>query len=141
MKRRDFLALTAAAPFVGIGRSIPVIEPPLLLPHRMYLPGCSWSALALVGQINQRFIYYDGRVTAHEGKRLSAAINDEWKELPKWFSLCLGIENNPVAEHWLTGEGWEQRVRIAEAYFRNGGFVVDLHGDGVLLRREEASDG
>ncbi len=138
MKRREFIALAAAAPFVGIVRSIPMVESTELMPHRLFLPGCSWSALALVGQINQRFIYYDGRVAAHEGKRLSAAINDEWKELPKWFSLCLGIENNPVAEQWLTGDGWEHRIRVAEAFFRNGGFVVNLHGDGVLLQREES---
>lgn len=138
MRRRDFLAVTVAAPLVGIGRSVPVVESTLLLPHRLYLPGIVWSSLAFIGQVNHHFVYFDARVTDSEGKRLAAAINHEWRELPNWFSLCLGIENSPVAEQWLTGDGWEHRVRVAEAFIRGGSFRLDLHGDGVLLRREES---
>lgn len=139
MNRREFLALTAAAPVVGIPRRIPVSGATELMPHRLYLPGIVWSSLAFVGQINNRFIYFNAAVTESEGKRLAAAINEEWRELPEWFSICLGVEDDPVSEQWLVGEGWERRVRIAEAFVRNGGFVVDLHGNGVLLRREERS--
>lgn len=137
MKRRDFLAVAAAAPFLRIGRSILLAESTELMPHRLFLPGPVWSSLALIGHVHHRFKYIDCRVTASQGRRLSEAINDEWRELPEWFSLSLGFENSPVGEEWLTGEGWERRVRIAEAFFRNGAFIVELHGDGILLLREE----
>ena len=136
MRRREFLVLAAATPFAGIGRGFPTVESTLLLPHQLFLPGIVWSSLAFIGQINHRFIYFDARVTAHEGKRLAAAINDEWRELPQWFSICLGIMDDPFSEHWLTGEGWERRVRVAEAFF-NGGFRIEPQSGGVMLMRIE----
>ncbi|MBD3671955.1 MAG: hypothetical protein HUJ26_00390 [Planctomycetaceae bacterium] len=137
MRRREFLAVAAVAPFLGIGRNLPAVESTELMPNRLFLPGIVWSSMAFIGQVNHGFVYFDARVTAQAARRLARAINDEWRELPEWFSFYLGFMDDPISQQWLTGEGWERRVRIAEAFFRNGAFVVELHSDGILLLRED----
>lgn len=136
MNRRDFLTTTASLPLLAIFPDRNEVEA-LLHPHKLYLPGAVWSSLAFVGQITHRFVYYDGYVPGREARRLAISLNEEWQELPKWFSLCLGVENDPIAEQWLLGTGWERRVRIAEAYFRNGGFKIESTSDDVWLSRRD----
>lgn len=137
MNRRDFIALTAAVPFGAITFGDPVALHAELLPHRLLMPGLTWPSLAFVGQVSNKFRFVNGVVTDREALRLSQAINNEWRGLPEWFQICLGVEQDDASEQWLMGDGWQQRVRITEAFFRSGGFHIVPQSDGLLLLRSE----
>ncbi len=138
MNRRNFIALTAAAPFGAFTFGKPVAHHTELHPHRLFLPGSAWGILAFVGQRTNDFLFFNGVVTDREATKLARAINDEWHDLPWWFQFYLGIDPNDASKYWLTSVGWQQRVRNAEAYFRGGGFRISPQDDGVLLVRVDS---
>jgi len=140
MNRRDFIAIATAVPFGSIAFGKPVAHHTELHPHRLFLPGSAWGILAFVGQRTNDFMFFNGVVTDREATKLSKAINKEWRGLPQWFQFYLGIDPNAASKHWLMGDGWQRRVRIAEAYFRtSGGFGIEPQSDGVLLVRRDDS--
>ena len=108
-----------------------------LLPHRLVMPGLTWPTLAFVGQVTNGVVIVNGEVTDKEARKLSTAINREWDGLPHWFRICFGYEKDGIAEEWLMGDGWQRRVRIAEAFYRSGGFKIESQTDGVLLLRTD----
>ena len=68
---------------------------------------------------------------------MKADINENWNDNDWFFQFYLGISPDEAAEQWLLSEGWQQRVRVAEAYFRNGGFRIVPQSNGVLLLRSD----
>ncbi len=140
MNRRELLVLATAVPIGWVKFGTPGSYHTELMPHRMALPATTWEAIAFASQVTRRCQIRGGVVTNVDAQRIAQAIDDDWDDLTWHFNFYLGFDPNDASEQWLLGRGWEQRVRIAEAFFRGGGFRIEPQSDGVLLVRVDESD-
>jgi hypothetical protein len=74
MKRREFLAFVAAAPFVGI-----TIDPVQaeLLPHRLILPAEAWQAITFAAAVPRQCRIIDGFVCDADARTIAAEMNGD----------------------------------------------------------------
>ncbi len=137
MKRRDFLAVAAAAPFAGFTINPVTAVRAELLPHRLLLPAEAWQAIAFAAAVTKQCRIIDGFVTDTDARIIAAEMNGNWEELSRSFSLYLGICPNDTAESWLLGRYGRQNTRTFEAFARAGAFQIVEQGDDVLLVRAD----
>lgn len=120
MNRREFITLVATVPFGGITFGKTISIHPELMPHRLFLPATTWEAIGFASQVTRRCRIIDGVVTNADAQTIAKAINANWDDLPWHFRFYLGIDPNDDSEQFLLGDGWQRRVRVAEAFFRVG---------------------
>lgn len=135
--RRSFIRLSLAIPFAGV---LPWYEQ-----HNHFLmPFEAWGIFASLSLATRRFSIAGGFLSAASASVLTSVVIKAWNDIPWYLDLFNGIQmpsdGFEHARKWLTGDGWERRLRGFLGFVRQGAFRVERQGHQAVLRRGQSID-
>jgi len=132
--RRSFVRSSVAIPFIG---AISWCGSP---EHsHSLIPFEAWGIFAGLSIAIRKPFIVDGVVPNASASVLAHMVIEVWDDIPWYLDFCNGIKGpSPafdIARSWLTGDGWERRMRAFLGFVRQGAFRVERQGNLVVLFR------